>query len=90
VFDAAGFDVEYTSGIFFVLPLPIFLLRSIPSRLGLRKQKAWDRYQEEHKPQAGLAGRLIDRLLALELAFIRGGRSIAVGGSCLVVGRKKH
>lgn len=85
----AGFDVEYAGGMFFFLPLPIFLLRAIPSRLGLRKQKEWDRYHVEHRRQAGFAGRLLDQILGAELSLIRDGKSIPVGGSCLVVARKK-
>lgn len=85
----AGFDVQFASGMFFFLPLPIFLLRSIPSRLGLRKQKEWDRYHTEHRRQTGAVGWLLDRVMNGELSLIRSGNTIPFGGSLLVAARKR-
>lgn len=85
---ACGFEVEFASYIFLLLPLPIFLLRAIPSRLGLRKQEAWESYQQEHRQQASLAGALLSRILGWELTRLRDGKALPVGGSCLVVARK--
>jgi SAM-dependent methyltransferase len=86
--ERAGYQVIFASYIFFMLPLPIWLGRSLPSRLGMRKQEAWDRYQAEHSAQPGLVGRAMDALLGLELAILRSGKSIPLGGSCLVAARK--
>lgn len=86
--ERVGFQVTFLSYIFFMLPLPIWLGRSLPTRLGLRKQEEWDRYQAEHSTQPGLVGRVLDRLLGFELKLLRGGKSIPVGGSCLVAARK--
>ncbi len=86
--ERAGLRVEFASYIFFLLPLPIFLLRAIPTRLGLRKENAWDRYQEEHHTQSGLVGRVLDEIFAWELSRLRKGRAVPFGGSCLVVARK--
>ena len=88
VLTGAGFKVLYNTYLFFVLPLPIFLVRSLPSRLGLRKQNAWGQYQQEHHSQPGLAGKLLNRLLGWELQRIRAGHSIPIGGSCLVAAEK--
>ncbi len=82
--ERAGLRVDFASYIFFMLPLPIFLMRAIPTRLGLRKQEAWDSYQQEHRAQPGLAGQVVDRLLALELAQLQKGRPVPFGGSCMV------
>jgi hypothetical protein len=71
-----------------MLPLPILLGRALPTRLGLRKQEAWDRYQAEHSSQPGVVGWVMDRLLRAELAFLRSGRAVPLGGSCLVAARK--
>ncbi len=84
----AGLRLEFASYIFFFLPLPIFLLRAIPTRLGLRKHESWDRYQQEHHAQPGIVGRVLDGLLGWELARLKKGRAVPVGGSCLVVARK--
>jgi hypothetical protein len=79
---------EYASYIFALLPAPAFLLRTVPTWLGLRRQNAWDQYHQEHHRRAGLLGSALDRLFALELEAVRRGRSIVLGASCLVVARK--
>lgn len=84
----AGFRMLFSSYFFALLPLPIFLVRALPSRLGLRRQEAWDRYEQEHHHQPGLAGRALDSLLGLELGWLRQGRAIPLGGSCLVAAEK--
>ncbi len=83
-----GFTPEWLTGFFFMLPLPIFLFRALPSRLGWRKGNEWDRYQQEHSSQPGVLGRALERMLSLELAYLSKGHSIPVGGSCLVVAQK--
>ena len=88
VLSEAGFKVLYTTYMFFMLPLPIFLVRSLPSRLGLRKQNAWDQYQQEHSSHPGLTGHVLDLLLDWELRSIRAGHRIPTGGSCLVAAEK--
>lgn len=88
VLTESGFKVLYNTYLFFMLPLPIFLVRSLPSRLGLRKQNAWDQYQQEHQSQPGLTGKLLNRLLDWELQSIRAGHRIPIGGSCLVAAEK--
>jgi hypothetical protein len=88
VLEAAGLQVEFASYIFFMLPLPIFLLRAIPTRLGLRKQEAWDRYEQEHRSQPGLIGKAMEGMLGWELGRIRRGKGIPMGGSCLMVARR--
>jgi SAM-dependent methyltransferase len=85
---AAGLQPEFATCLFALLPAPIFLMRALPTRLGLRKQNAWDRYQQEHSSRQGLAGRLLKVLLRFELDWLRRGRSLPLGGSCLVVARK--
>lgn len=88
VIRSAGLHLEFATYFFFMLPLPIFLMRAIPSRLGLRKQNAWDKYQQEHSRQSGLVGKVLNALLSVELAQLRRGSVVPVGGSCLVVARK--
>jgi 2-polyprenyl-3-methyl-5-hydroxy-6-metoxy-1,4-benzoquinol methylase len=83
-----GLQVEFASYIFFLLPLPIFLFRVIPTRLGLRKKNAWDKYGQEHHTQPGLLGKLLEKTLEWELNLIRQRRQLPLGGSCLIVARK--
>lgn len=88
VLEQAGLQVEFASYIFFMLPLPIYLLRALPTRLGLRKQEAWDTYQQEHQSRPGLAGRALEGLLGWELGRLKNNKTIPIGGSCLVAARK--
>lgn len=83
-----GFRVEYSSYIFFMLPLPIFLFRSIPSRLGLQKQEDWQRYEKEHRSQTDLIGCALHWMLQGELRQVRAGHPLPIGGSCLVAAVK--
>lgn len=85
---SAGFRVEYASYMFLLLPLPVLLLRAIPSRLGIQKQQDWQRYQKEHAGRAGISGRILAKILGWELNRIRRGERMPVGASCMVVARK--
>lgn len=82
----SGFQVEFVTHFFWFLPLPVFLLRSIPSRLGWRKDPSTALAKREHAHQ-GFPGKLLDRVLSGELAWLNAGRTIPLGGSCLAVAR---
>jgi SAM-dependent methyltransferase len=88
VLEQAGLRVDFASYLFFMLPLPIFLLRALPTRLGLRKQEAWETYQQEHQSRSGMVGQVLGRLLDWELTRLRNNKTIPVGGSCLVAARR--
>ncbi len=88
VLRAAGFDVEYLSYCFWFLPLPVFVLRAIPSWLGWRKEPTKTSATKEHSTKRGLAGWLFNRALSWELARVARGKQIWIGNSCLAVARK--
>jgi len=82
----AGFEVDFATYIFSVLPAPIFLFRSLPSRLGMHKNSGEIRkHANEHKSK----GSLLDKVWGWELDRIKRNKSIPFGGSCLVVAHKK-
>lgn len=83
---SAGFSVEFASYIFRFLPLPIFLFRSLPHRLGLppRSNTASDRFAD-HRMGSGVLGRALDLLLKREVEHLVNNRPMRFGGSCLVV-----
>ncbi len=83
----AGFRVVFSSYIFSPLPPLVFLLRTLPSRLGWRQGVDAERDAAEHAPQ-GLAARLVDRLLDAEYRRLALCRPIPFGGSCLAVAVK--
>ena len=86
-------EVEFKSvfgtHIFRFLPLPIFLLRTLPYRLGLvRKGTALKEVKRDHSQKQGLLGAMIAGSFKSEIASIRAGKSAGFGGSCLVAARK--
>ncbi len=89
VLDAAGFDVEYLSYCFWFLPLPVFVLRAIPSWFGWRTKPTKQSATQEHSTKRGLAGWLVERALSCELSRVARGRTLWMGNSCLAVARSR-
>jgi SAM-dependent methyltransferase len=81
----AGFRVDFLTYIFFPLPVPIFLLRALPTKAGLRKFIDWDKEKDSHKNPGGLSVRWINKALSIEADVLRRGHSIPFGGSIMVV-----
>ncbi|HQZ16505.1 MAG TPA: class I SAM-dependent methyltransferase [Vicinamibacteria bacterium] len=84
----AGFEVEYISYFFWFLTLPVFLLRTLPSFLGLRKQKPAENHAREHSAGSGLVSRVVDGLLDFERGRMRQKKRMPLGGSCIAVARR--
>ncbi len=84
----AGFVTEFATYFFAPLPLPVFLFRSIPSRLGFRKTLEADQISAELHPRENLAVTAIRTILSAERAFVSRGLHIPFGSSCLVVARR--
>lgn len=81
----ASFEIRYRTYLFAPLPLPIFLLRSLPHRFQRRSRATVERSSvHDHLPSRP-SRRLAELLLAVERGAIRAGRSIPFGSSCLVV-----
>jgi SAM-dependent methyltransferase len=87
VLQTAGFEVEFLTYCFWFLPLPVFLLRSIPSSLGWRARPTQQSTAREHSKKRGLAGWIVDRALSWELSRIVRGTTLWMGTSCLAVAR---
>jgi SAM-dependent methyltransferase len=85
--DYAGFDVEFRSYLFSMLPLPIFLRRSIPHLLGFEEANPSERAAKDHAP--GPWNRLFERVFAWEQNALDRGRAIPWGSSCLVVAKSR-
>lgn len=85
----AGLEPSFKTYIFACLPLPVLLLRTLPFRLGLLgKGGAGKEANRDHSQKQGLLGAIMARSFELELTRIRSGKSLAIGGSCLVAARK--
>ncbi len=86
---ANGFEVDYTSYFFWFLPLPIFFLRSIPSRLGWRSDPSLTTTQKEHAQRDGLSQKVLRKAMDWEIRRVGQRRSIPLGSSCLAVARAR-
>jgi 2-polyprenyl-3-methyl-5-hydroxy-6-metoxy-1,4-benzoquinol methylase len=85
----SGFSIVYSTYIFSVLPLPIFLLRSLPSKLGFnKKSNELDKHKNEHKARKGIMNSLLERIWNWELSRVKRTKRIPFGGSCFVIGKK--
>ncbi len=88
-FEAEGFEVLYVTYFFELLVAPVYLLRTLPGRLGLRgRRKASIHYEAEHAARVGWLSRMMGRLLEREIRMIASRRALATGTSCLLVARK--
>jgi len=85
---AAGLSICFESYFFWMLPLPLFVLRALPYRLGIRNVDPAAAAEHGHKSTRSAAARLVEKAAALELWMIARRRPIPFGGSCLLVARK--
>jgi 2-polyprenyl-3-methyl-5-hydroxy-6-metoxy-1,4-benzoquinol methylase len=86
---AAGLQVTFGTYIFRVLPLTVFLFRSLPFRFGLRSAAAEpENAKRTHGTNEGILVQTMRRMLAPEANSIARAERMAFGGSCLVAARK--
>lgn len=83
----AGFRVEYVSYFFLFLTLPVFVLRALPTRLGLRKHSQASR-AKDHVKEGRLSGRLLKRMSCWEAAKVANAQRLPFGASLLAVAAK--
>ncbi len=89
VLTSFGFSITYSTYIFSILPFPVFLFRSIPSRLGLNKNPGkLSKQQREHNADKSFFSAILNRLWRWELKKIENSKKIPFGGSCFVVAKK--
>ncbi|MBJ7326552.1 MAG: class I SAM-dependent methyltransferase [Chthoniobacterales bacterium] len=92
----AGFIVGYATYFFVLLPLPIFLLRTIPSRLRLGNKKSAGSYAAQRAEQAtrdhagprAVSKTLANSMFAWEMALIRRRKVLPFGGSIAALALK--
>ncbi len=87
----AGFEIQYASYIFSVLPIPIFFFRTIPSFLGLHKNSNdLKKHQNEHKENRGFVNSILNKIWNCEIKQVAKGKKVCFGGSCLIVAKKRE
>lgn len=84
-----GFTIIQSTYIFSILPFPVFLFRTLPSKLGLNKKyNELEKHQNDHKPKKGILNSLLERIWRWELSKLKKNKKIPIGGSCFVVAKK--
>ncbi len=87
--ESIGFKIEYSTYIFSIFPIPVFLFRTIPSKIR-KKSSTKESHIKEHQNKKGLLNKLLNIVFNIELRNIKKGRKIITGGSCLVVAKKNR
>ncbi len=87
--EKAGLELVYSTYIFSILPVPVFLFRSVPSKLKLNKNKnPLEKQRKEHHPSNGFLGMILDKIWSWELNRVKKNQKIPFGGSCFVIAKK--
>jgi 2-polyprenyl-3-methyl-5-hydroxy-6-metoxy-1,4-benzoquinol methylase len=84
----AGFEITYASYFFSFLVLPIFIFRSLPSKIRFSKRVSEESPSKDHN-QVGLFSKLIQGYWNWEFKRIRRLGRIPFGSSCIIVAKKK-
>jgi SAM-dependent methyltransferase len=83
---ASGFQTVFSSYIFRLLPVPVFLLRTLPSKVGLlRRRGALATLSRDHAVESGLFSRILHVVLKSEVDNLRNKRPMRFGSSCMIV-----
>lgn len=85
-----GLEPVFGTYIFSFLPLPVFLFRTVPYKLGLGEQKKAEKISpKDHVVQGGVSRLLLNKLLGIELRHIKRAKALPFGGSCMIAAKKK-
>lgn len=87
---STGFDVVYGTYFFCFLPVPVYLFRTLPTRLGIFPQRTQERRAKLHAADNAQRSALIEKAFGWEVQWIRRKRTLPLGGSCLIVAMKKE
>lgn len=88
--EESGFEIEYSTYFFSFLPFIIFSFRSIPYLLGIKRKKLEkEKSESEHTAKSGIVVKTLNYICNKELNFIKNGKHIPLGSSCLIVAKKK-
>lgn len=88
--EECGFALDFATYFFSFLPLPIFLRRALPYRLGFGSSAMTGHaVRSDHELHRPAARRMLQVLTNWELSRIARQRPLRLGGSCLAVARKR-
>lgn len=84
--EESGFSPEYSTYIFSFLPVPIFLCRTVLSKLGFSKKRL-EQECTDHECSGRIGETALNWLLRNELTVLEHKRRLLFGSSCLVVAK---
>jgi len=87
VLKSAGFQIELCSYIFRFLPPLVFLLRTLPYRIGFSTGKKNKNISRDHAAKGGVMGKILDSLLEPEIENLNKKNPMMFGSSCLIVAK---
>ena len=87
LFNKAGLQIEYVTYFFRFLPIPIFLLRTLPSFIGLKSSNTLEATKKEHTSNTGLSDYFLRKVFNAELKQINNKKSLLFGASCFIVAK---
>jgi len=87
-FNEAGLTTLYSSYFFSLLPIPIFLLRTIPSFFKKKRLFTKEEYLKENKTESNLLNSIMSIIWQNEYKRFLNKKSIAFGGSIIIVAQK--
>ena len=85
---SAGFEPLEVRAFFAPLVLPVFMAKSLPTRIGIRRKRTFEAAVADHQSRRGLTGSMVDWMLDREFSRAAAGRSQRVGSSLLGIGRR--
>jgi hypothetical protein len=87
--ESAGYHIEFSSYFFCLLPVAIFLGRTIPYRMGITNNKnKITHVSRDHAINNGILTKLLSIILQKEIENLKNKRVMKFGGSCLLVARR--
>lgn len=87
VLETAGFSIQYSSYFFSLLVLPIFILRTLPSRCRFLKKISLNK-KSEHSPKKSLLTNILNKIWNYEAKRVAAQGIIPFGTSIVIVARK--
>ena len=84
----AGYEICYCSYFFSFLTLPVFMVRTVPSVLGLRNRPSLKVAAREHTDTNPLVKKLLEKFMTYESNQIRVLKKIGFGSSLIAIVRK--
>ena len=89
MFKNLGFEIQQVSYFFSLLFLPILLLKTIPSKLGLAADPSDVNHQKKnHVAKKGLVSSMLNLIWNWELKQLKHNKKIPFGSSCFLIAKK--